>query len=164
MSLIVEFFIPGEPVAKGRGRAAVINGHAHVFTPAKTRDYENLVKSESRRAMAGKPPLDVAVCVTIKVTLPIPSSFSLKQQVRSERGELLPTKRPDLDNVAKAVSDGMNSIVFVDDKLICEMHLCKSYGLIPGIEVLVSELEKASVMAKVPGGLQRSLLEAAKPF
>lgn len=139
---MIEFFIPGSPVAKGRGRAAIVAGHAHVFTPTKTRDYENLVKSEARRAMNGQEPLDCPVNISITVRLPIPQSMSAKKQQCAISGTLLPAKRPDLDNCVKACTDGMNMIVFRDDALICDIYASKRYSTMPGVLIKVATTEE----------------------
>ena len=39
----VAFVVPGEPQGKGRARVGKINGHARMFTPAKTVAYEGLI-------------------------------------------------------------------------------------------------------------------------
>ena len=42
-------------------------------------------------------------------------------------GELLPILRPDLDNLAKSVLDGMSGIVFTDDSQITDLEINKRY-------------------------------------
>lgn len=138
---MIEFFIPGAPVAKGRGRAAIVAGHAHVFTPTKTRDYENLVKAAASQAMNGQAPFDCPVSVSINVRLPIPQSMSAKKQELALSDALLPAKRPDLDNCVKACTDGMNMIVFRDDALICDIRAFKRYSVTPGVLIQVEVLE-----------------------
>lgn len=138
--VIVKFFIPGEPVPKGRGRAGVVNGHAHVFTPSKTRNYENFVKGLAAEAMRGRTPVDGPVMVDITVWLPIPASMSRKHQVAAVDASLLPAKKPDIDNCAKSVTDGLNAIVFCDDRQIVDLHVRKRYSRVPGVAVEVHDL------------------------
>ena len=38
--MTVEFFVPGQPVGKGRPRATVRAGRARLYTPARTADAE----------------------------------------------------------------------------------------------------------------------------
>jgi len=54
-------------------------------------------------------------------------------------GEEKHTKKPDLDNVAKAVIDGMNGIIFKDDSQITSLHVTKVYAEVGKVEVLVRE-------------------------
>lgn len=136
----INFFVPGDPVPKGRGRATIVAGAARVFTPTKTRDYENFVKQLAALAMCRADPWDCACAVEVLVMLPIPASMSKKDQARALLKSLLPAKRPDLDNCVKACLDGMNGIVYADDRLICELTARKIYSVKPGVYVEVKRL------------------------
>ena len=52
-------------------------------------------------------------------------------------GEELPTKKPDLDNVLKAVLDGLNGIAFVDDSQVVAITVRKKYTLTPSVAVAI---------------------------
>ena len=41
--------------------------------------------------------------------------------------EIHSDKRPDIDNLAKAVIDGLNGIAFNDDAQIADLHVTKKY-------------------------------------
>ncbi len=48
----------------------------------------------------------------------------------------LPDRRArDIDNLSKTVLDGMNKIVYLDDKQITRLHLSKQVSSEPGITV-----------------------------
>ena len=49
----------------------------------------------------------------------------------------MPTKKPDLDNVLKAVLDGLNGIAFVDDSQVVNVCMAKHYDLTPRVAVTV---------------------------
>lgn len=134
---LISFFIPGEPVPTGRGRAAIVAGHAHVFTPRRTRDYQNLVRLAAAKAMNGRPPLDTAVVVGIEIWLPIPASMSKRKREHAILGALLPAKKPDLDNCIRSCTDGMSRIVYRDDALIVSLYAGKRYSDKPGVSVKV---------------------------
>lgn len=138
--IVAQFYVPGEPVAKGRGRAAVVNGRAHVFTPSRTRNYENLVKLAAKQAVGERVPVEQSIAVSIAVLVQIPASMSKKDRQAALDGVLHPAKKPDLSNVAKAVEDGMNGVVYADDKYICDLHLSKRYAVTPGVRVIVETL------------------------
>lgn len=53
---------------------------------------------------------------------------------------MLPTKKPDADNVLKAVFDGMNGVVWVDDVQACGVVLRKRYAETPGVTVVVRKM------------------------
>ena len=51
------------------------------------------------------------------------------------------TKKPDLDNLVKALGDGMNGVVFADDSQIAQNGICrKVYGDTPGVTVTIRAL------------------------
>ena len=136
MPQVIAFTIPGEPVAKGRARSFVRNGHVAHYTPEKTARYENLVKLAAGQAMASLTPIEGAVAITVRAYFSIPKSWSLKKQRAAALGEIMHTKRPDLDNVVKAVKDGANEVVWKDDSQVVRVLASKSYGD-PRVEVEV---------------------------
>lgn len=111
----VQFLVPGEPVGKGRPRIGRVGGHARMFTPEKTASYEGLIALAGTNAMAGRTLLEGAVMVEMRIVMPIPRSMSKKKQSMALAGEIYPTKKPDMDNVIKAIYDGLNGVVWKDD-------------------------------------------------
>lgn len=137
---MVRFEIPGAPVAKGRPRVTTVGGHARAFTPAKTVRYESTVALAAQQAMAGRSPFAGPVRLEVAILLPVPASWSRKRQTAAVGGAIAATKRPDADNVAKAVLDGCNGVVFADDSQIVELHISKRYSNVPAVAVIASEL------------------------
>ena len=37
-------------------------------------------------------------------------------------GEIVPTKKPDIDNIAKVILDGLNKLAFKDDNLVSKIE------------------------------------------
>lgn len=135
----ITFNIPGEPVAKGRARSFVRNGHVAHYTPEKTARYENLVRLAAQQAMAGRAPIEGPVHLVVHASLSIPVSWSLKKQRAAAVGEIRPTKKPDLDNIVKAIKDGMNGVTWRDDAQVVQVVASKAYGQ-PGVGVTVQEV------------------------
>lgn len=144
MTTIVVFTIPGEPVAKGRPRSFVRNGHVAHYTPDKTARYENLVRLAAQQAMAGRSPEQGAVELTVHAYMGIPASWSKRKQVQASLGEITPTKRPDLDNILKAIKDGGNGVLWRDDAQVVDVRAKKRYSEMPFVRVIVSSLEEAA--------------------
>ena len=134
----VSFTVPGEPQGKGRPRVGKIGGHARMFTPAKTVAYEGLIAHAAQQAMAGAVPMDCACQVQMIITVSVPASWSKKKQAAAIAGQVMPTKKPDTDNVVKAVFDGMNGVVWRDDVQAVDLFVRKRYGATPGVFVRVS--------------------------
>ncbi|MBM2884077.1 RusA family crossover junction endodeoxyribonuclease [Chromobacterium phragmitis] len=140
----IRFTVPGAPVGKGRPKVSTRGGRfARMYTPEKTASYEGLIALAAQTAMAGRAPLTGPADVSILMVLPIPTSWSKKKQAAALAGQVYPTKKPDADNVQKAIFDGMNGVVWVDDVQACDIVVRKRYGATPGVEVVVQEIQGA---------------------
>lgn len=136
--MIVTFEVPGTPVAKGRPR---FTSTGRSYTPEKTVAYENLVKLSY--AQAGLPKLNGAIHATIVACFPIPKSTSKKQADLMRNGQVWHTKRPDGDNIAKAILDALNGIAFDDDSQVSTIVVIKRYADDP--KCIVKMFEKKEV-------------------
>ena len=118
------FTVYGQPVAKARARAFLRNGHISHYTPDKTVCYENLVALTAADTMQGLAPLQNPIKLTISAFLTIPKSWRAKKQAAAAAGLFTTTKRPDLDNIVKAIKDGLNGVAWHDDAqvVVCTMH------------------------------------------
>lgn len=130
----VKFTIPLQPRPKQRPQ----HGKGYTFTPKETREYETVVGFYARRAI--KQPLTGAISIKMDFYMPIPKSWSKAKKQAAECGELRPTGTPDIDNLVKAILDGMNNgIAYTDDSLIVELIVREWYGE-PRTEVELNEL------------------------
>jgi len=137
----ITFTVPGNPVAKGRARAFLRKGRVAHYTPPKTAVYENLVRMTAQQAMAGREPMDGPVELVVSARMRIPASWSRKRQQAAGTGAIVPTARPDLDNIVKAIKDGCNGILWRDDSQVVELRAQKSYGHVPCVQVQVRSLK-----------------------
>ena len=132
--LVIE--LPGPCVPKGRPRL----GRGGVYTPEKTRAYERLVRDHAALAchqqdwQVTRGP----VSMTLYVTLEPPQSWSKKKR-QEAMGRYIITK-PDLDNYEKAVCDGMEGIVFLNDSQVADCRTRKVYGPEAKTVVIIEEL------------------------
>jgi Holliday junction resolvase RusA-like endonuclease len=133
----ITFALAGEPQGKGRARAFRRGNFIGHYTPDKTRSYEGMIRTAAMDAMAGKPPIDVPVEITLSAIFSVPASWSQKKRAAAITGEIKPAKKPDLDNVIKAWTDAMNGVVFRDDCLIVKGSFAKAYGPAPLVAVTV---------------------------
>ena len=134
------FTVPGEPQGKGRARVGNVHGRARMFTPAKTVAYEGLIAMAAQQAMAGMEPFKGACVIEVECICAVPKSMSKKHRVEALAGRMRPTKKPDGDNVLKAVCDGINGVVWVDDVQAVDSRVWKRYGETPGVFVRVAAL------------------------
>jgi Holliday junction resolvase RusA-like endonuclease len=132
----VKFTVPGEPQGKGRPRFA----KGRTYTPEKTVLYENLVKSEYIR-QANKTFPDAPLAMHIQAYFAIPASAPKSRRSDMLCGLILPTKKPDVDNIAKAIADSLNGIAYRDDSQIVELTISKHYVETPSVVVTIKEAE-----------------------
>jgi Holliday junction resolvase RusA-like endonuclease len=138
MSFSVQFSIDSPPVPKGRPKFSKIGGFVRTYTPKKTSDYETIVRETAQQAMT-REPLETPTAVYLYFRLPIPKSYPKKRVAACLTGLERPIKKPDIDNLAKSVLDGLNGIVYRDDGQIVSLHVTKVYAASPGVDVLVRE-------------------------
>jgi Holliday junction resolvase RusA-like endonuclease len=136
---IIEFYIYGVPVPEGRAR---FTKTGRAYTPEKTRAFKNQVQLAAlsatiEAAMFG--PLSGALRMTLDFTLPIPPSWTKRKQDQASAQLLRPTGKPDCDNLAKAVMDGCNGVMYFDDAQIVALSVRKRYGLVPHVCVIIDE-------------------------
>ena len=81
------------------------------------------------------------VHLEIEFYLSIPKSTSKKNMKLMLEDRLLPTKKPDLDNAAKGVIDGMTGIVWHDDSQIASLYVRKFYDTQPFTKVKVYRID-----------------------
>ena len=142
MSNVIKFTVPGAPVGKGRPKVSTRGGKfAKMYTPEKTANYETLVALAAQKAMVGRTLLSGPVEVQMAILLPIPASWSKKKQAAAIAGQVYPTKKPDADNVVKAIFDGINGVVWNDDVQACDIVVRKRYAETPGVQVLVKPID-----------------------
>lgn len=134
-----ELTIEGEPVAKARPKLGIVAGHAHAFTPKRTRQYDDIVRNIAAREWGSERGILQNVAITMRITVHrgIPASWPKKKQEAARRGELRPMGKPDWDNFGKAVSDGLNGIVYLDDALVVDASVAKWYSERPRVEVVL---------------------------
>lgn len=147
--------IPGEPVAKARPKLGVLNGHARAFTPKRTRTYDDIVRNVAAQQWHGQKMLaDVAITMAVHVYRGVPQSWPKKRQAAARAGIVRPIGKPDWDNFGKAISDGLNGVVYLDDALIVDAHVVKWYADEPRVEILLSWPDTASQAAPAPRELE----------
>ncbi len=126
------------PKPKERPRATMIGGHARIFTPKTTEAYEKEIRKAWIRAN-GETPEDGPLRVRVYFGLPIPKSETKTNKLKMIARKIFPVKRPDLDNLVKAVLDGLNGVAYKDDCQIVTMLSKKNYAEAPYVKVILSD-------------------------
>lgn len=138
MSKVIEFFIYGKPTAKGRPR---FTRSGRTYTPAKTREAENVLLKAYLLTTKSKAATDLPVSIELTATFQPPKSWSKAKQAQALAGELEHTSRPDFDNLAKLI-DGLNGYAWLDDSQIFSAKVLKKYGQIASTHIRITIHER----------------------
>jgi len=140
----IVFIVPGQPQGKGRPRVGKIGGHARMFTPQKTVAYEGLISHAAQQAMQGRALIEGPVSVVVDMRCQVPASWSKTKKAQAINGAVLPTTKPDQDNVLKAIFDGLNGVAWRDDVQVVQISSRKRYSPLPGVYVEIIPVEGAA--------------------
>ena len=134
--------IDGEPRGKGRPR---FTRSGHAYTPRETTEYEHKIRVEWL-CQFGLTRINTGpVAVEIRAFYKIPAHASTADRERMMYGELVPCKKPDIDNVIKIVLDALNGTAYTDDTQVVMVRASKHYGTEPRVEIEVRELQLEDV-------------------
>lgn len=132
-------FVPITPVAQPRQRISTIGGQARAYLPKKhpVHGYKLALQHAAREAgideVAGGP-----LTVGLVFYLPMPASWS-----KRKRASMLHSphcQKPDLDNLAKAVLDGLQPLIGDDCRVWQFEVLRKLWAEHGGIGITIEEL------------------------
>ena len=134
----IQFEVLGPPHPKGRPKFFRRGNYVGTYTPAATREAEQNILMQ---ALPHKParPIEEAIKLTMIFYMPIPTSFSRKKRGLAINKFLRPTKRPDLDNLAK-IKDALNKVFWTDDSVIVEEYLYKFYAETPKTKITIETI------------------------
>lgn len=117
------------PVPQGRPR---VTRRGITYLPARSVAFRN----EFRAAIAEKcPKMPLSCPVTAEITFRLPMPARLSKRKRAALSGAPHAKRPDLDNLVKAVLDALNGHVISDDGLIATISASKIWCEMGGISI-----------------------------
>ncbi len=128
----IRFTISGEPFGKKRPRAVSFGGHPRIHNDPENERYELKVMNAYQNEYGKDKPMlfskEAYISATIVAIYTIPKAMSKKKRQQAIDGYIRPTKRPDLDNIAKSILDGLNTIAYHDDSQVVDLLIVKRYG------------------------------------
>ena len=122
----MEFIVEGQPQGKARPRFSRRSGT--VYTPSKTARYEKEIRQAYISAGGKMIPDGSYAVVIMDAYFEIPKSYVKGKRLACERNINRPDKKPDIDNVLKAVLDALNGVAYEDDKQVIEVTCRKWYS------------------------------------
>lgn len=133
------FEVLGLPATKGSVRSFVNRKTGRVVSLSdnpRLKGWEAAV-AWSARAAGARPGLEPAVA-RMEFRLPRPKGHLGKGGAVKASAPLVPTTKPDIDKLVRAVLDGLTGVAFVDDSQVVEVAASKRYcaeGEAPGVVV-----------------------------
>jgi Holliday junction resolvase RusA-like endonuclease len=126
---VIKFQINARPQPKERPYSI---GRGKRRTPDRTVNFELLVAMEFRNRFPLHKPLTgpLGLCVVAEY-----------QRPRTVGKGYWHTGTGDLDNICKAISDGLNKVAWLDDRQVASLIAQKTWGKTDRIEVMIVPLE-----------------------
>ena len=149
----LSFTVIGDPQGKARPRFSRAGKSVRTYTPTTTQKYEELVRycAVSARQKEKVKPISADMSISIKAYFKVPTSYSKKRKHNCLVGIERPSKKPDSDNIAKIVLDGLNPKVkrsktlhkmiclqqglYLDDKQVVSLNVEKWYAEEPRVVI-----------------------------
>ena len=130
--------INGNPVSASRPRVAqrssYYNEPYRSYKATLAKETANALPKDSGLLFEPYAPLSVEIVYE----MPIPKMSAKKA---NEMIGMYHTKKPDLDNLDKAILDAMSGRVFKDDSQVCKLSAVKKYSYTPCTIVIVRKIE-----------------------
>lgn len=136
----IKFTVPGNPRGKQRPRICRIRGKTITYTPKETTEYEKLVKASYTAVSKAKFERNLPLEISILALYPVPKSVNKKLKSSMLKGGILPTKKPDSDNIIKIILDALNCVAYRDDAQICKVYFEKMYAEKPETKIIIKEI------------------------
>lgn len=137
----IKFIVPGNPRGKQRPRICRIRGKTITYTPKETTEYEKLVKASYTAVSKAKFERNLPLEISILALYPVPKSVNKKLKSSMLKGGILPTKKPDSDNIIKIILDALNCVAYRDDAQICKVYFEKMYAEKPETKIIIKEIK-----------------------
>ena len=129
-----------EPISQLRPRASSRGCHVRIYDPKKVKHYKNLLHCLVTERYK-KPPLTVALSVSLLFYRPVQKSISNVERQRRLSNQHKPTVKPDVDNYIKSTLDALNGVLWEDDSQIVKLTAEKRYAEKGKIIITVTQLD-----------------------
>jgi Holliday junction resolvase RusA-like endonuclease len=120
----IQFDVIGKPYGQKRPRAFRRGKFLGIYAPKENVEYS--VKVVNAFNKVGKKYDDVPLVIEIQAFFKKPK-LTKKEQALDLPKHKFPTKKPDGDNIAKAILDSLNQVAYHDDSYVTELSVSKYY-------------------------------------
>ena len=138
LPIVIELI--GHPRGKGRPRFRIIgkgrSQFVSTYTDAETKKYEDRLRDAGALKMLGVSAFDCPLSVRVEAFMPVPISWGKRKALDATEGRVMPTSKPDSDNIVKML-DALNKVVWKDDAQIVSLFVLKRYSDNPRLRIMV---------------------------
>jgi len=129
--IVYHLFVNGTPKPQPRPR---VTSKGHAYNPDSANIWKEEIKVNFLSVIRGRPPITGPVFLRVSFFLPAPKVMKINQD-----GKIPHDKKPDLDNLLKAVKDAMTEAgVWRDDSQVYAGDISKWYsGGRTGAQIIV---------------------------
>ena len=135
------FFVPGEPKAQPRVKAARRGGFVKVYTPGTADEWKNAIRVTARQFM---PSEKLMGPLYLRLVFAMPRPQRLQAKKYAQETSRPHTSKPDIDNLAKAVMDSLDEWWGDDDQVVM-IQASKWYarvGAESGVDINIYEINE----------------------
>lgn len=135
-----EFTIYGLPIPQKQTRFSCVNNKPRTWDPC-CKDKERI--QWQIKPNAPSEPLLVPIKMEINFYLPIPKGTSNKIRSAMLNRVVLPSKKPDIDNLGYLITNSLKNLVYKDDSQIVVQILKKFYDIEPRTVIFIKTIEQS---------------------
>jgi Holliday junction resolvase RusA-like endonuclease len=132
----------GARIAYNRGGKPFVHEYPHPESHA----WEKAIGQLAMIHMRGRKPSDRPLALLVHAFVPVPPSWSAREQESAISGAALPTSKPDWDNFGK-VTDALNGVAWLDDAQVVDGRVIKRYSTQPALRIEVREFVAPSPLS-----------------
>ena len=146
-AIITNFFAKGTPKGQPRPRAVAIGGNVRMYTPSIVKAWRQCIKiAVFNEAVKPDYPMTGPISVNLGFIFERPKSHFRSGKYSHLLKKDIPqthTKKPDCDNLAKAVLDVLTELDFwADDSQVTHLTITKQYGDKSGCQISIAEISE----------------------
>lgn len=130
------------PIPQSRPRFDSRNKRA--YEKSNIKSYKQRIGYAARKEFKKPIERDIPLEINMKFYMPIPQYLSKikKNRLMLEKEVKYVTKKPDIDNLLKAILDGLNGIAYFDDGQVVKLSVEKVYSFNPRTEIEIKVIKE----------------------
>lgn len=144
----MKIIVKGNPIAKQRPRIARFKkgdtSFVRMYSPKKTVNYETLIKMKAGDVI--NHPFEGPIKLTVSFYLSRPKRLIHKTKHMTE---CYTDKKPDIENLVKAVMDGLNGVAYHDDSQVVELIARKKYHAMDNEKFKTTEVKESLTIIEI---------------